>query len=166
MLKKMTKVAADDLLVRLSQSQQRYEDDLRELHRKQTLRIAERVAGSHRAQLLVESPKTTVAKGSHIQEEERTDRHPKIAIVTGAGRGVGLAIVKGLCKSLPPGSTVVLTCRNPRVGLAAVEELKSEAAIFSDVTLTSLTFSSNLSVCRSSLTGSVREASLPRVRCD
>ena len=56
-LQSMTKVAADDLMVRLGQSKSRVEDDIRELNRKQTRRIAERVAGQHKKSLLAAEPK-------------------------------------------------------------------------------------------------------------
>ena len=48
----------------------------------------------------------------------------KVSIVTGANKGIGFAIVRGLCKQL--GGTVILTARNEERGLEAVKKLKDE----------------------------------------
>ncbi|TQM31740.1 SDR family NAD(P)-dependent oxidoreductase [Nocardia bhagyanarayanae] len=50
----------------------------------------------------------------------------KIAIVTGGNQGLGLALVRGLCRTLPAGSTVYLTARDPDRGAAAVALLEAE----------------------------------------
>ncbi|XP_062867141.1 carbonyl reductase 1-like [Trichomycterus rosablanca] len=49
----------------------------------------------------------------------------KVAVVTGANKGIGFAIVKGLCKA-GYGGDVLLTARNDKLGAEAVELLKSE----------------------------------------
>ncbi|XP_010868816.2 carbonyl reductase 1-like [Esox lucius] len=48
-----------------------------------------------------------------------------VAVVTGANRGIGLAIVRELCKAKFPGD-VILTARNEKLGNEAVETLKLE----------------------------------------
>lgn len=48
----------------------------------------------------------------------------KVAVVTGSNKGIGLAIVKGLCKSFD--GKVYLTARNEKLGKEAVESLKKE----------------------------------------
>jgi len=50
----------------------------------------------------------------------------KIAVVTGANKGIGLAIVEKLCKTLGNNSHVYLTARNEERGQAAVASLKSK----------------------------------------
>lgn len=50
----------------------------------------------------------------------------KIAIVTGGNRGLGLALVRGLCRLLGPGAAVYLTARDETKGRAAVAELVAE----------------------------------------
>jgi carbonyl reductase 1 len=50
----------------------------------------------------------------------------KTAVVTGANQGLGFALVRGLCKALPAGSSVYLTARDPSKGEAAVKVLESE----------------------------------------
>nr|AXS75743.1 20 beta-hydroxysteroid dehydrogenase [Rhamdia quelen] len=49
----------------------------------------------------------------------------KVAVVTGANKGIGLAIVKGLCKAGFNGD-VVLTARSEALGKEAVELVKAE----------------------------------------
>ncbi|KAG9351883.1 hypothetical protein JZ751_023134 [Albula glossodonta] len=49
----------------------------------------------------------------------------KVAVVTGANKGIGLAIVRGLCKAGFPGD-VVATARNEKLGRDAVEMLREE----------------------------------------
>lgn len=44
----------------------------------------------------------------------------KVALVTGANQGLGLALVKGLCDRLGAGDAVYLTARDPAKGAAAV----------------------------------------------
>lgn len=51
---------------------------------------------------------------------------PKVSIVTGANQGLGLALVRGLCRDLPPGSVVYLTARNQERGTAAQQLLERE----------------------------------------
>ena len=51
---------------------------------------------------------------------------PRFSIVTGANKGIGLAITKALAAS--PDATVVLAARNPELGRAAVESLSSSVA--------------------------------------
>lgn len=48
----------------------------------------------------------------------------KVAVVTGSNKGIGFAIVRGLCKQF--NGTVYLTARNEQLGLAAVKELEKE----------------------------------------
>ena len=48
----------------------------------------------------------------------------KVAVVTGANKGIGFAIVRGLCKQFD--GDVFLTARDEGRGSAAVEELKKE----------------------------------------
>lgn len=49
----------------------------------------------------------------------------KVALVTGANQGLGLALVRGLCKQLGD-AIVYLTARNPQRGQQAVAQLESE----------------------------------------
>ncbi|XP_054713081.1 carbonyl reductase [NADPH] 1-like [Uloborus diversus] len=49
---------------------------------------------------------------------------PKVAVVTGSNKGIGLAIVRGLCKKFD--GDVLLTARNEERGRAAVQKLQSE----------------------------------------
>ncbi|KAL7853972.1 hypothetical protein AOLI_G00208160 [Acnodon oligacanthus] len=49
----------------------------------------------------------------------------KVAVVSGANKGIGLAIVRGLCKAGYSGE-VLLTARNEKLGLDAVKLLKTE----------------------------------------
>ncbi|KAM3957197.1 carbonyl reductase [NADPH] 1 [Aphomia sociella] len=48
----------------------------------------------------------------------------RVAVVTGANKGIGFAIVRGLCKRFD--GTVYLTSRNEELGKKAVEDLKKE----------------------------------------
>jgi carbonyl reductase 1 len=50
----------------------------------------------------------------------------KVALVTGANQGLGLALVRRLSQVLEPGSTVYLTARDTARGEAAVELLRAE----------------------------------------
>lgn len=50
----------------------------------------------------------------------------KVALVTGANQGLGLAVVRRLCRTLPKGSTVYLAARNPDRGAEAVARLARE----------------------------------------
>lgn len=50
---------------------------------------------------------------------------PRFSIVTGANKGIGLAITRALATS---GATVVLTARNPDLGRAAAESLSASVA--------------------------------------
>jgi len=49
-----------------------------------------------------------------------TDMSPKVAIVTGANKGIGLAVVRALCQQFE--GTVYLTARNAELGQKAVED--------------------------------------------
>nr|NP_919360.1 carbonyl reductase 1-like [Danio rerio]AAG23178.1 20 beta-hydroxysteroid dehydrogenase [Danio rerio] len=49
----------------------------------------------------------------------------KVAVVTGANKGIGLAIVKGLCKAGFTGD-ILLTARNEKLGQEAIAGLQSE----------------------------------------
>ncbi|XP_076835617.1 carbonyl reductase 1-like [Brachyhypopomus gauderio] len=49
----------------------------------------------------------------------------KVAVVTGSNKGIGLAIVKGLCKA-GFGGDVLVTARNEKLGKETVELLKAE----------------------------------------
>ncbi|KAG1943534.1 carbonyl reductase 1-like [Pimephales promelas] len=49
----------------------------------------------------------------------------KVAVVTGANKGIGLAIVKGLCKAGFKGD-ILLTARNEKLGQEAVAGLQAE----------------------------------------
>ncbi|MBB6682320.1 SDR family NAD(P)-dependent oxidoreductase, partial [Aequorivita sp. 609] len=49
----------------------------------------------------------------------------KVAVVTGANKGIGLAIVKGLCKAGFKGD-ILLTARNEKLGQEAIAGLQSE----------------------------------------
>ncbi|XP_041485649.1 carbonyl reductase [NADPH] 1-like [Lytechinus variegatus] len=51
---------------------------------------------------------------------------PRIAVVTGANKGIGLEIVRSLCRHYGQDGIVYLTARNEGRGLAAVELLKKE----------------------------------------
>ena len=50
----------------------------------------------------------------------------RVGIVTGSNQGLGLALVRGLCRALGPEATVVLTARDEARGRAALEMLRSE----------------------------------------
>jgi NAD(P)-dependent dehydrogenase (short-subunit alcohol dehydrogenase family) len=50
----------------------------------------------------------------------------RTALVTGSNQGLGLAVVRRLCRTLEPGSTVYLTARHEGRGREAVELLRSE----------------------------------------
>ncbi|XP_023652347.2 carbonyl reductase [NADPH] 1 [Paramormyrops kingsleyae] len=49
---------------------------------------------------------------------------PKVAFVTGSNKGIGLAVVRAMCKQFP--GDVYLTARDVSRGTAAVESLKAE----------------------------------------
>jgi carbonyl reductase 1 len=50
----------------------------------------------------------------------------KIAIVTGGNQGLGLALVRGLCRALGPGAIVILAARDEARGRAAIGLLEGE----------------------------------------
>lgn len=50
----------------------------------------------------------------------------KVAIVTGANQGLGLALVRNLCQTWGDEGVVYLTARNPQRGEAAVQQLQAE----------------------------------------
>jgi len=50
----------------------------------------------------------------------------KIALVTGGNQGLGLALVRGLCRALGEGGTVYLGARNDERGRAACDLLRDE----------------------------------------
>jgi carbonyl reductase 1 len=50
----------------------------------------------------------------------------KVAIVTGANQGLGLALVRGLCQKLGNGGVVYLTARDRQRGEAAIQQLQAE----------------------------------------
>ncbi len=50
----------------------------------------------------------------------------RVAVVTGSNQGLGLALVRGLCRALGAASSVVLTARDPGRGRAALELLRGE----------------------------------------
>jgi carbonyl reductase 1 len=50
---------------------------------------------------------------------------PKIAFVTGANQGLGLALVEGLCRALEPDAIVYLTARDAGRGAEALQRLES-----------------------------------------
>ncbi|HEU4406791.1 MAG TPA: SDR family NAD(P)-dependent oxidoreductase [Polyangiaceae bacterium] len=50
----------------------------------------------------------------------------KVAIVTGANRGLGLALVRGLCRALGEGAAVYLTARDEGRGREAARALEAE----------------------------------------
>ncbi|XP_013192568.2 carbonyl reductase [NADPH] 3-like [Amyelois transitella] len=72
----------------------------------------------------------TVVDGTNVEKQTPPDSKPtdtmntKIAVVTGSNKGIGFAIVRGLCKRFP--GLVYLTSRNEKRGLKAVEDLKKE----------------------------------------
>lgn len=49
-----------------------------------------------------------------------------VAFVTGANQGLGLSLVRLLCRQIADTGTVYLTARDPDRGRAAVEQLRSE----------------------------------------
>ena len=53
-------------------------------------------------------------------------RGPPVVVVTGANKGIGLAIVRTLCTSLGADATVVLTARNQTLGEEAVASLRRD----------------------------------------
>ena len=48
----------------------------------------------------------------------------RVAVVTGANKGIGLAIVRGICKEFS--GDVILTSRDPERGATAVKQLEGE----------------------------------------
>jgi len=50
----------------------------------------------------------------------------RVAVVTGANKGIGYAIVKGLCQQFD--GIVYLTARNEKLGLEALEKIKAEVS--------------------------------------
>jgi NAD(P)-dependent dehydrogenase (short-subunit alcohol dehydrogenase family) len=50
----------------------------------------------------------------------------KVAVVTGANQGLGLALVRSLCQQLGEHGLVYLTARDRQRGLAAVQQLQAE----------------------------------------
>lgn len=48
----------------------------------------------------------------------------RVAVVTGANKGIGLAIVRGICKQF--NGDVILTSRDPERGATAVKQLEGE----------------------------------------
>nr|XP_033806232.1 carbonyl reductase [NADPH] 1-like [Geotrypetes seraphini]XP_033806234.1 carbonyl reductase [NADPH] 1-like [Geotrypetes seraphini] len=62
----------------------------------------------------------------------------RVAVVTGSNKGIGLAIVRALCKQFT--GNVYLTARDPKLGEAAVKELKGEGltAFFHQLDITDL----------------------------
>jgi carbonyl reductase 1 len=50
----------------------------------------------------------------------------RVAVVTGANRGLGIALVRGLCKALGAGGAVYLTARDEARGREAVRALEGE----------------------------------------
>ncbi|WP_158793595.1 SDR family oxidoreductase [Granulicella sp. L60] len=66
-----------------------------------------------------------------------TDAHGKVALVTGANKGIGKAIAKGLARK---GFTVFLGARDSEKGIAAAAELKAEGDVrFVQLEVTHLT---------------------------
>ncbi|XP_030058068.1 carbonyl reductase [NADPH] 1 [Microcaecilia unicolor] len=62
----------------------------------------------------------------------------QVAVVTGSNKGIGLAIVRALCKQFT--GDVYLTSRDPKLGEAAVKELQGEGltAFFHQLDITDL----------------------------
>lgn len=50
----------------------------------------------------------------------------RVAIITGANRGLGLALARGLCRQWGDQDTVYLTARDPERGREAIETLQAE----------------------------------------
>ncbi|XP_071812830.1 carbonyl reductase [NADPH] 1-like [Apostichopus japonicus] len=50
----------------------------------------------------------------------------KVALVSGANKGIGFACVRALCKQLKDDNAVYLTARNPELGKKAVADLEKE----------------------------------------
>lgn len=50
----------------------------------------------------------------------------RVAIITGANRGLGLALARGLCRQWDNDDTVYLTARDPERGREAIETLRAE----------------------------------------
>ena len=53
-----------------------------------------------------------------------TSRVTRVAVVTGSNKGIGLAIVRRLCKEFD--GEVILTSRDERLGKKAIEKLEAE----------------------------------------
>jgi len=69
---------------------------------------------------------------------------PKIAIVTGANKGIGLEIARGLAQTA--GVHTILACRNTQLGAQAVEELNKDVAEGSTIEQRILDISSSDSI--------------------
>jgi carbonyl reductase 1 len=54
-----------------------------------------------------------------------TTNEARVALVTGANQGLGLALVEGLCRALRPDDAVYLTARDERRGAEAVAALRA-----------------------------------------
>ncbi|KAK3591765.1 hypothetical protein CHS0354_019537 [Potamilus streckersoni] len=59
-----------------------------------------------------------------VQDLWRMGSTKRVAVVTGANKGIGFAIVRGLCKQFQ--GDVFLTARDEDRGMKAVEDLKKE----------------------------------------
>ena len=55
-----------------------------------------------------------------------SNQNEAVALVTGANKGIGFHIVRGLCQKLGPGSKVILCSRDATRGQAAVAEVNAD----------------------------------------
>jgi len=53
-------------------------------------------------------------------------RSPAVALVTGGNQGLGLSLVRGLCRKLGEGGAVYLAARDPGRGQRAIDQLSAE----------------------------------------
>lgn len=80
-------------------------------------------------------PAIAIAACGTVGESKTMASAAKVAVVTGANKGIGYHIVLGLCKQLPAGSKVFLCSRDVGRGEAALASARTEIGAASSVEL-------------------------------